>query len=254
MQVLLEKYLQPILLTQFLFDVQVIEEVPEDLIVNWDQTGIHYVPVSNWTMQQEGSKRVEIAGLDDKRQIMAVFASTAKGNFLPPQLIYQCKTPKCLPSVSFPPDGNITYSENHWSNEQTMLDYLENIHKRQELNLDADHPALVIFDGFCAQCTSAILTLLEDKKVLVAIVPANCTDQLQPLDVSVNTAVKDHFRKQFQDWYSDRVCKQLQCQSNKDTTMLTKPIDLRINVVKPLSGKWMMAIHQYIIIVKTRYY
>ena len=57
---------------QFLFDVQVtreMEEVPEDLISNWDQTGIHYVPVSNWTMQQEGSKRVEIAGLDDKRQI-----------------------------------------------------------------------------------------------------------------------------------------------------------------------------------------
>ena len=64
-------------------------------------------------------KRVEIAGLDDKRQITAVFAGTAKGDFLPPQLIYQGKTPKCLPSVRFPPDWNITYSENHWSNEQT---------------------------------------------------------------------------------------------------------------------------------------
>ena len=62
---------------QFLFDVQIIremEEIPEDLIVNWDQTSIHYVPVLNWTMQQEGFKRVEIAGLDDKRQITAVFA------------------------------------------------------------------------------------------------------------------------------------------------------------------------------------
>ena len=45
-----------------------------------------------------------------------------------------------------------------------MPDYLENIlfpyidHKRQELNLDADHPALVIFDRFRGQCTSAILT------------------------------------------------------------------------------------------------
>ena len=222
---------------QLLFDVQVIremEEVPEDLIINWDQTGIHYVPVSNWTMQQEGSKRVEIAGLDDKRQITAIFAGTTKGDFLPPQLIYQGKT------------------ENHWSNEQTMLDYLENIlfpyidHKKQELNLDPDHPALVIFDRFRAQCTSAILTLLEDKKVRVAIVPINCTDQLQPLDVSVNKAVKDHLRKQFQDWYSDQVCKQLQRQPHKDPTVLTKPIDLCMNVVKPLSGKWMMAVHQYI--------
>ena len=97
---------------------------------------------------------------------------------------------------------------------------------RQELNLDADHPALVIFNRFCAQCTSAILTLLEDKKVYVVIVPANCTDWLHPLDVSVNKAVKDHLQNQFQDWYSDQVCKQLQCQPNNYTTMLTKPINL----------------------------
>ena len=133
-----------------------------------------------------------------------------------------------------------------------MLDYLDNIlfpyidHKKQELNLDLDHPALVICDRFRAQCTSAILTLLEDKKVRVAIVPANCTDRLQPLDVSVNKAVKDHLRKQFQDWYSDQVCKQLQCQPHKDPTMLTKPTDLRMNVVKSLSGKWMTVVHQYI--------
>ena len=73
--------------SQFLFDVQVIREmegVPHDLVINWDQTGIHYVPVSNWTMGQEGSKRVEITGLDDKRQITTVFAGTAKGDFYLP--------------------------------------------------------------------------------------------------------------------------------------------------------------------------
>ena len=79
-----------------------------------------------------------------------------------------------------------------------MFHYLENIlfpyidQKRQELNLDAYQPALVIFDRFRAQYTSAILTLLEDNNVHVAIVPANCMDCLQPLDVSVNKAVKDH--------------------------------------------------------------
>ncbi len=50
---------------QFLFDVKMaveMEEIPNDLIINWDQTGIHYVPVSYWTMEKEGAKRVEIAG------------------------------------------------------------------------------------------------------------------------------------------------------------------------------------------------
>lgn len=43
--------------------------IPPELVVNWDQTGIHVVPVSQWTMHTEGSKRVEISGVEDKRQI-----------------------------------------------------------------------------------------------------------------------------------------------------------------------------------------
>ena len=64
----------------------VFEDVPVDLIFNWDQTGLNYVPVSSWTMEKEGAKRVEIKGLDDKRQITAVFGATITGEFLPVQL------------------------------------------------------------------------------------------------------------------------------------------------------------------------
>ena len=44
---------------QFIFDVKAViemEEIPSELVINWDQTGIHYVPVSSWTMAKEGSK------------------------------------------------------------------------------------------------------------------------------------------------------------------------------------------------------
>ena len=77
---------------QFLLDIKAVvkfEEIPFDLIINWDQTGIHYVPVGPWTMGEEGSKRMEIAGVDDKRQITVVFAGSFTGDFLPPQLIYR---------------------------------------------------------------------------------------------------------------------------------------------------------------------
>ena len=41
---------------KFLFDVKVVvemEEILHDLIINWDQTGIHYIPVGSWTMEKE---------------------------------------------------------------------------------------------------------------------------------------------------------------------------------------------------------
>ena len=91
----------------FLCEIKAIvtmEEIPSSMILNWDHTGLKYVPVSSWTMAKQGSKKVSIAGIDDKRQITGVFAITLDGQFLPPQLIYQGTTSACLPHVKFPCD------------------------------------------------------------------------------------------------------------------------------------------------------
>ena len=31
-----------------------MEEIPSNMIINWNQTAIKYIPVSNWTMADEG--------------------------------------------------------------------------------------------------------------------------------------------------------------------------------------------------------
>ena len=98
---------------QYLRDIKSViemDEIPDELVINWDQTGIHYVPVSSWTMEKEGSKRIEIVGSDDKRQLTAVFGASLAGDFLPPQLVYKGKTSRCLPvGVKFPSDWDLTY-------------------------------------------------------------------------------------------------------------------------------------------------
>ena len=101
--------------------------VPPDLIINWDQTGSKLVPVSSWTMAKEGSKQVLVVGKEDKREIMVLLAITASGTLLPPQVIYQGKTVGCHPRVTFPAKWNITHSDNHWSNETTMGEYLDEV-------------------------------------------------------------------------------------------------------------------------------
>ena len=98
-------------------NVIVMDEVPAELVINWP-------PVSQWTMAQEGAKRVEIDSKDNKRQITAVFGCSMSGGFLPPQLVYQGKTAKCLPSYQFPSVWNNTHTANHWSNEKIMKLYI----------------------------------------------------------------------------------------------------------------------------------
>lgn len=231
---------------QYLLDIYCVvkmEEVPDALILNWDQTAMKMVPTSAWTMEKRGTKRVEIAAADDKRQITAVFAGSLTGAFLPIQLVYKGTTKKCLPkNVTFPDGWHITHSKNHWSNESTMTDYFNYIilpyvvETRRKLGLDPQHPALVLFDYFKGQCTESVFKLLDENNILYVLVPANCTDRLQPLDLSVNKPAKDFMKSQFQDWYGNIICKQL---INK----IEEPVDMRLTIMKPLMAQW--AIHMY---------
>lgn len=240
-----------VLKEEFLLDIRGLvemEEIPQDLILNWDQTAVNYVPVSNWTMAKEGSKKVPIAGIDDKRQITLVLAAAMTGKLLPLQLVYQGKTKVCLPTVDFPADWDVTFSPNHWCNEITMDHYVRNIivpyvqDTRKNLHLDANHRAVCIFDNFKAQRTDGILQLLEDNNIDSVFVPANCTGELQPMDLSVNKSVKDFMRAQFQDWYAAEVFK-----SYEDSGTEIKPVKFPMSQMKPLGAQWIRRMHDHLL-------
>ena len=97
--------------------------------------------------------------------------------------------------------------------EQIILPYINK--KREDLKLVENHPALLIFDNFQVQCTNDLLTFLDDKNIHVVFIPANCTDKLQPLDLSVNKAAKYFLRSEFQNWYAQEICSQLQRRSRE---------------------------------------
>lgn len=76
---------------------------------------------------------------------------------------------------------------------------------RERLELPRNHPAIVIFDAFKGHKGEEITTLLSEKHLHPVLVPNNCTDQLQPIDLFVNKPFKDHLQKKFTAWYADKV-------------------------------------------------
>ena len=44
--------------------VVMLKEIPDELIINWNQTGIKYVPVSEWTMAQYTVSQSELKCLE----------------------------------------------------------------------------------------------------------------------------------------------------------------------------------------------
>lgn len=162
-----------------------MEEIPMELVLSWDQTGMRIVPSSNWTMERQGSSRVELIGTADKRQITALFCGNLIGEFLLLQLIYKGSTTRCHPQYKFPADWNITHSPKHWSTEDTMLQYIENIfcpyidEVRHRFNRH-DTAALVIIDNFKGQSSQRVMDLLSLHNIHTCFLPPNTTNRLQP--------------------------------------------------------------------------
>ena len=105
-------------------------EIPPELIMNWDQTGIKLVPSSSWTMEQRGSQKVEMVGVNNKRQITAIFVEPCWVTFYSCNLSFREKHPAATRSSSFLLDGTSSTLPNTgllrrpWCNTSTISSFL----------------------------------------------------------------------------------------------------------------------------------
>jgi hypothetical protein len=120
-----------------------------------DQTGVRLCPSDSMTYESKNSKDVKVIGGDDKRQITVCVASSLHGDMLPLQLIFAGKTERCLPprTQSVDSEGvHLTYSENHWSSQKTMQEWVKCVllpyaHSRiQEHKLSAQSRIILVLD------------------------------------------------------------------------------------------------------------
>ena len=161
--------------------------IPGELILNIDQTPSKFVPTENVTKAETGSKHVSRKGGNDKRSITVTLPETITGKILPFQLIYTGKTARSLPSVEFPNGFCLSYNPKHWSNEYETINLLESVvdpyfcQVREELGLQNDQKALIIWDTFKAQSTDKVTKELERLNIVQVMVPKNMIYLLQAL-------------------------------------------------------------------------
>ena len=142
-------------------------------------------------------------------------------------------------------DWQIVHTHNHWSNKETMLMYIAEVivpfvnRKREDLELNNDHPALAIFDHFKGQLTGRVRQALEDHNIHSVLIPAAYTGELQPIDISVNKVVKSFLHSKFSQWYSDELTELFMEDDDE-------PVDLSMPQMKCVSGQWFVQLHEYL--------
>ena len=223
--------------------------VPKDLILNFDQTPLTYVCSSSHTLHQKGSTSVPIIGKGKKKQITGTFTVTMTGQFLPMQLIYEGKTPRCLPQgIEFPHGFNLTFTANHWSNEEKVLEHLENIvfpfvvKKREELKLSQNQKAILIFDVFKGQKTERVQEVIAKNDCVCVFVPANMTNYFQPLDLTVNGPAKQFLKGKFEEWYAKDVKRQV----DSGVEVYSIDVNTKMSVLKPIHARWLIGLYDYL--------
>ena len=129
-----------------------------------------------------------------------------------------------------------------------MLEYIRWIiipyvdRKREDFGDET--PAVVIMDNFKGQVTTAVNQLLDEHNIHVCLLPANTTDRLQPMDLSVNKPAKDFLQQKFQEWYAKQVLQQLHGRDIDSVEL--QPIDLSLPLLKELGAKWLVEMFEYI--------
>lgn len=221
-----------------------IYAVHPSLIVNMDQTGVHLAPADVRTYEQRGSKHVAVVAAEDKRQITACIASSLNGDFLPLQLIFQGKTDACHPpAADCAKDAqvHITHSENHWSNQQTMRQWVEFVlmpYAERQIaahSLQPDAKLVLVLDVWAVHKSEEFRMFLRTHhpRIHLVFVPANCTSQLQVADVVLQRPFKHGIRKRFNEW----AARIIQDQVDSDDILGLSPY-LKMSVVKPLILQW----------------
>ena len=94
----------------------VMNKIPSEMIFDWDQTALHYVPTGEWTMHRTGETVIPIANSDDKCQITGVFAATLSGKYVSPAQIYLQRQNRALQ-----PPSNISKGMGHLAQQQPLV-------------------------------------------------------------------------------------------------------------------------------------
>jgi hypothetical protein len=221
-----------------------MHSVHPSLVINADQTGVKLVPSSAWTYEKRNSSSVATVGAEDKRQITACLSSALSGDMLPLQLIFQGKTNRSLPektAASIASLCHITFSENHWSSQSTMQQYISEIIMPyaetciRKHRLHADAHIILMLDVWAVHKSEEFRRFLRTQhpRIHLVFVPANCTSKLQVADVALQRPFKHGITRRFNEWAVQQIQQQIQTGNVVGLADL-----LKMATIKPLALQW----------------
>jgi 4-hydroxybenzoate polyprenyltransferase len=121
---------------------------------------------------------------------------SASGKALQPLVIFKGKTVQqqwFSNALNTYKEWKFTATENAWTSDETALEWLETVFLPQTTTLE---PRLLILDGHGSHETTDFMYSCFQNNVYLLFLPPHTSHVLQPLDLSVFSSLKSHYRKE----------------------------------------------------------
>ncbi|XP_069606515.1 uncharacterized protein [Ranitomeya imitator] len=161
-------------------------------IGNMDEVPITFGVPSNRTVDAKGVK----ISRKEETHYTVVLACCADGTKLPPMIIFKRKD---MPKEDIPRGIIVHAHERGWMDEDGMKVWIEKVWSKRPGGLRKT-TALLVLDQYKAHISECTKKRFKDVKTDLAIIPVDVTNQLQPLDVSINKPFKAFMREKWNDW------------------------------------------------------
>ena len=120
---------------------------------------------------------------------------------------------------------------------EVIVPYIQN--QRKTLRLDADYPAILIADVFKGQITPAVLNMVKASSIFHTKVPANTTNLLQPLDLTVNGHANSFMKRMFTEWSASKISEALE--SGKAPEEID--VKMSLSILRPQQAGWIIKLY-----------
>ncbi|CAI7878825.1 unnamed protein product [Closterium sp. NIES-54] len=189
------------------------------------------------TVEEVGIRSVPIRSSGYKKEhVTVMLACTASGEKLKPWVFFKRKT---IPKGNFPSGKPsslcnvvVAVHPNGWMDADGVLAWLDgtvNPYVNPRFGVRG-RKVMLVLDSYRGHLTDAVKAKFGELNIVPAVIPADCTSEIQPLDVAVNRSFKAADRQLYQEWFE-----------SEGVDCLTERVELNLNVYDPppeLTLKW----------------
>ncbi|MEL7341299.1 MAG: hypothetical protein AAGM67_12520 [Bacteroidota bacterium] len=177
-------------------ELRLQHEIPDDLVLNADETGVFLDAVTTRTIDFKGEKAIRVRSSGkEKSRVTFMVTATLSGELLKPFVILKgtriSRLRKFHPSARVLSDAVLSCSSNVWMTTLLMQSWLT----RVVIPYTNGRKAILLMDNFGPHKANDVIQLMEENNILPVWVPKNSTSVGQPCDIRINANLKSSLRK-----------------------------------------------------------